>query len=184
VEKKRENGRMPEIYAFIDSTNLHLSIREQGWRLDYGRFRKYLFDKYRVTKALYFIGFLPTNRNLYASLRKSGYKLRFKPTSVNVEGEIKGNVDAELIFTAMATYAQYDKAIIVAGDGDYYCLIKYLKRRNKLLKIIIPDRNNYSWLLRRFSPDLVFMNGMRKKLEFRRTSKKSERHRLRTEPFG
>ena len=155
------------VYAFIDGTNLHLSIREQGWHLHYGRFRKYLNDKHGVSKAFYFIGFIPTNRNLYESLRKAGFKLKFKPTSVDIEGEVKGNVDAELILTAMRMLDKFDKAVIVAGDGDYYCLIKYLKRRNKLLKIIIPDRNNYSWLLSRFSGDLVFMNGMKRKLKYR-----------------
>jgi hypothetical protein len=34
------------IYAFIDSQNLNLAIRSQGWFLDFGRFRKYLSDKY------------------------------------------------------------------------------------------------------------------------------------------
>ncbi len=28
-------------YAFIDSQNLNLSIRDQGWVLDFRRFRKY-----------------------------------------------------------------------------------------------------------------------------------------------
>ncbi len=29
-------------YAFIDSQNLNLSIREQGWVLDFRKFRTYL----------------------------------------------------------------------------------------------------------------------------------------------
>jgi len=33
-------------YAFIDSQNLNLSIREQGWVLDFKKFRIYLKDKY------------------------------------------------------------------------------------------------------------------------------------------
>ena len=37
-------------YAFIDSQNLNLSIQEQGWKLDFKRFRKYLEDKYGITK--------------------------------------------------------------------------------------------------------------------------------------
>ena len=46
-------------YAFIDSQNLNLGVRELGWRIDDERFRKYLTDKYGVTKAYIFIGFLP-----------------------------------------------------------------------------------------------------------------------------
>jgi len=36
-------------YAFIDSQNLNLSIRNQGWVLDFRRFRRYLEDKCGVT---------------------------------------------------------------------------------------------------------------------------------------
>lgn len=35
-------------YAFIDSQNLNLAIREQDWILDFKRFRRYLEDKYKV----------------------------------------------------------------------------------------------------------------------------------------
>lgn len=153
-----------EVYAFIDGTNLYRSIKNMGWTLDYSRFRRWLKDRLGVTKAFYFIGYVYGQRALYYSLRRSGYKLRFKPTSVNKEGERKGNVDAELILAAVSQVKYYDNAVIVAGDGDYYCLVKYLKRQGKLLKMVIPDRNNYSWLLRKFSPDLVFLNETEKKL--------------------
>jgi len=43
-------------YAFIDSQNLNLAIREQGWLLDFKRFRVYLAEKYAVNKAFLFIG--------------------------------------------------------------------------------------------------------------------------------
>lgn len=48
-------------YAFIDSQNLNLSIRDLGWRLDFSRFRKYLSDKYQVSKAFVFIGYIEGN---------------------------------------------------------------------------------------------------------------------------
>ncbi len=135
--------------------------------LDYTAFRRYLADRFGVTKALYFVGYVPTERPMYNRLKRSGYLLKFKPTATNKDGERKGNVDAELILCAALRRQCYDKAIIVAGDGDYYCLAKYLRRRRQLLKIIVPDRHNYSWLLRRFGPDLVFLNGTKTKLEYK-----------------
>ena len=35
-------------YAFIDSQNLNLAIRDQGWVLDFGRFRKYFKEKVEI----------------------------------------------------------------------------------------------------------------------------------------
>lgn len=37
-------------YAFIDSQNLNLAIKNCGWELDFARFYIYLKDKYKVTK--------------------------------------------------------------------------------------------------------------------------------------
>ena len=127
-------------YAFIDSQNLNLAIREQGWILDFKRFRRYLEDKYRITKAFIFIGFVAQNKDLYTSLQKSGYILIFKQTLFLPDGKVKGNVDAELVLHAMIEYPNYDKALIVTGDGDFYCLVDYLLKNSKLLKLMIPNR--------------------------------------------
>ncbi len=131
-------------YAFIDSQNLNLSIREQGWVLDFARFRVYLADKYGIVKAFVFIGYLRENEPLYTSLRNDGYELVFKPTLLLPKGGVKGNVDAELVLHAMIEYTNYDKALIITGDGDFYCLVEYLLKKDKLLKLMIPNKNKYS----------------------------------------
>lgn len=162
--KTKENN-----YAFIDSQNLNLAILDQGWALDFGRFRKYLSDKYGVVKAFLFIGYVPTNQDLYTALQEQGYILIFKPTLVLKNGRIKGNVDAELVLHAMIEYQNYNKAVIVSGDGDFHCLIKYLKGRGKLEKLIIPNRSNFSSLLRGFLPyDVDFMNNLKGKLGYKK----------------
>jgi len=45
MDKTRNN------FAFIDSQNLNLGVRELGWLLDFKRFRVYLAEKYGVRKA-------------------------------------------------------------------------------------------------------------------------------------
>jgi uncharacterized LabA/DUF88 family protein len=152
-------------YAFIDSQNLNLSIREQGWVLDFARFRVYLADKYGIAKAFVFIGYLRENEPLYTSLRKDGYSLVFKPTLLLPEGGVKGNVDAELVLHAMIEYANYDKALIVTGDGDFYCLVEYLLKKDKILNLMIPNQKKYSSLYRIIRTEMVFMNDLRGKLE-------------------
>lgn len=156
-------------YAFIDSQNLNLAIQDQGWTLDFGRFRRYLADKYGITRAFLFIGYLPTNQNLYTTLQQQGYILIFKPTLVLSDGRVKGNVDAELVLHTMIEYTNYEKAVIVSGDGDFHCLIKYLRDRGKLEKLVIPNQRKFSSLLREFvTKDAVFMNNLRGKLEYRK----------------
>jgi uncharacterized LabA/DUF88 family protein len=152
-------------YAFIDSQNLNLAIREQGWILDFAKFSTYLRDKYGIDKAFIFIGYVPENQDLYTSLQKDGYILVFKPTLSLPGGGVKGNVDAELVLHAMIEYDNYDKALIVTGDGDFYCLVDYLIKNGKLLNLMIPNISKYSSLFRKLRPHMVFMNDLRGKLE-------------------
>lgn len=156
-------------YAFIDSQNLNLGVKSQGWNLDFRKFRLYLKNKYDVEKAYLFIGQMSGNEPLYESLKSMGYQLIFKPTTeYKVDGKIttKGNVDAELVLYAAAkVYDQYDNAIIVSGDGDFYCLVEYLKENHKLLHVMVPN-DKFSKLLRRFTKDIVRINQLRKKLEY------------------
>ena len=152
-------------YAFIDSQNLNLSIREQGWVLDFMKFRTYLKDKYGIVKAFIFIGYVPQNQDLYTNLQKAGYILIFKPTLSLPNGGVKGNVDAELVLHTMVEYQNYDKALIVTGDGDFYCLVDYLAKNDKLLKLMIPNMNKFSSLYRKMMPRIAFMNNLKSKLE-------------------
>lgn len=155
------------VYAFIDSQNLNLGIQDQGWKLDFRRFRVYLKDKYKVDKALLFVGYIPENVKLYDYLQRSGYELVYKPT-IETSKKTKGNVDTELVLWAAAReYGNYEKAVIVSGDGDFYCLIKYLEEKKKLLRVLIPNRKKFSSLLwNNFKNWLDYCNNLQEKLKY------------------
>lgn len=161
-------------FAFIDSQNVNLSIRDLGWRLDFGRFRVYLKEKYGVTKAFLFLGYIAENKDLYTYLQNVGYICIFKPTLKYKDGTTKGNCDAELVLETMIQYPNFEKAILVTGDGDFYCLAKYLIEKNKLQCILIPNRLKFSALLKwkLFRPFLQFMNNLKDRL----VVKKKEPH--------
>ena len=81
-------------YAFIDSQNLNLGVKSLGWNLDYNRFRIYLKEKYKVEIAYLFIGYIPQNQDLYDSLQKAGYVLKFKQFKINffLSGILKSSI--------------------------------------------------------------------------------------------
>ena len=155
-------------YAFIDSQNLYLGIKAQGWKLNYKRFRVYLRDKYGIEKAFIFIGYVAGNEGLYTRLQQDGFVVVFKPTlEIKKNGKItvKGNVDAELVLHTMIEYKNYSKALIVSGDGDFHCLIEYLVKKSKFFKLLVPNRKGFSALLRKFGSYAVFMSVLEKKLK-------------------
>ncbi|MDD3301543.1 MAG: NYN domain-containing protein [Patescibacteria group bacterium] len=154
-------------YAFIDSQNLNLGINKLNWKLDFKKFRVYLKEKYKISQAFLFIGFIPGNQNLYLSLKENNYILIFKPILFDNDRKPKGNVDADLVLQSMIEFNNYSKAIIVSSDGDFYCLVKYLYGNEKLLKVISPDVKNCSKLLKKTAKEkIVFMDNLRKKLEY------------------
>lgn len=155
-------------YAFIDSQNLNLGIQSLGWKLDFRKFRRYLREKYGVSIAYMFIGYVSANQDLYSSLQKMGYVLVFKPTIPDDDGNIKGNIDADLVLQAMIDFPKYDKAIIVTSDGDFYSLVKYLYNNDKLRFIMSPYVKTCSILLKKSAKEkIVFMDNLRQKLEYK-----------------
>ena len=166
------------IYAFIDSQNLNLGIRDCGWKLDFGRFYIYLKDKYHVSKAFLFIGYVAGNEALYTYLQQAGYIVIFKPTIPSLDDnhqlKPKGNVDAELVLHSMIQYPNYEKAIIVSGDGDFHCLVEYLQKQGKLAHVFIPNPKKYSALLRKFRKYFVYIHALDHKLSKRRKTKEGE----------
>lgn len=164
--KKTQNN-----FAFIDSQNLNLGIKDLGWKLDFDRFRKYLNEKYSVKKAYIFISYIPGNEALYTSLQNMGYICIFKPTLELNDGRVKGNVDAELVLHTMIQYKNFEKAVIVSGDGDFYCLVEHLIKENKLEMVLVPDEQKYSALLKKLSKPgkniFEFLNRKKNKLELK-----------------
>lgn len=163
MKKTQEN------YAFIDGQNINLSIRAMGWELDFKKFRVYLGEKYGVAKAYYFIGYVYGNDDLYNSLQSYGYVLVFKPTSLHKDGRLKGNCDAELVLQAMIDLNEYQKAVIVTSDGDFACLINYLRKKDKLQCVLAPSWGGCSHLLKRAAQkQIAFMDNLRGKLEYKK----------------
>lgn len=157
--QKRDNN-----YAFIDSQNMYLSIKNLGWEVDYKKFMQYLKDKYKIHKAFLFIGYLQKNQNLYTMFQNFGYTLIFKKCIRTKNRNIKGNTDAEMVLKTITEINNYDRAVIVSGDGDFYCLVEYLLKKNKLERLLIPDKKSYSSLYRRLQKHIAYLSDLKSKL--------------------
>ncbi len=161
-----------DVYAFIDSQNLNLGIQRAGWKMDWRKFREFLRNRYNVTKAYMFVGYVAEYEDLYNQLHEAGYLVVLKPTvemSQNSDDgesrpQVKGNIDAELVLYAMKEMPNYQKAIIVSGDGDFYCLAEYLAEKDRLLHIMTPNWR-YSTLLKPFEQYIIRLDQRRKELE-------------------
>lgn len=156
-------------FAYIDGANLHKGVKELGWDLDYKRFRTWLYEKYQVKTALFFIGLIPKNKALYTNLQECGFTLVFKEVIYDGEtGKPKGNCDADLVLRATRdTYeSHFEKAVLVSSDGDYASLVEFLKEKGKLGSILSPNNTKKcSILLKRTGAPIAYLNDQRSLLE-------------------
>ena len=152
--------------------------------MDWKKFRKFLYDEYGVEKAFMFIGYVPEFEAMYEQLHESGYLVVLKPTydmtrlrpeapdkgvdnkSKEEERPTKGNVDADLVLWAMKELPNYNKAVLVSGDGDFYSLVEYLDEKGKLLKLLTPNAH-YSGLYNKYESYVERLDTKRRELSYK-----------------
>jgi uncharacterized LabA/DUF88 family protein len=148
---KKENN-----IAFIDGQNLYMGtnlLEKDSWKIDLRKLRVFLNDKYKVKTAYYFLGYIQeNNQDLYNSIQESGFVLSFRKHNSAMLGKKKGNVDTDIVFLAMKKLYKkdnFDKIVLVSGDGDYKRLVDFLIEENKFKKLLSPNKKFMSSLYKK-----------------------------------
>lgn len=125
--------------------------------MDYKKFRVYLKDKYHVSEAYYFLGYVnEEQQELYNNLQKAGFIVSFKEHNPAMLAQKKGNVDTDIVFEIMKNLIEnktFGKVVIVSGDGDYKKVIDYLIKGNRFEKILFPNTNFASSLYKKLGSE-------------------------------
>jgi len=164
--------------AYIDGQNLYSGTKEINLAIDFKKFRIYLRDKYSIDEAYYFIGFLKEDEQaLYTNLQKAGFIIVFKEHSSLLIGKKKGNVDADIIFNSLRKMIEepedFDKVLLVSGDGDYKRLVDYLISKDRFLKIIFPNKKFASSLYKKITRKYFdYIENIRKYIEYKPRNRK------------
>ncbi len=76
----------------------------------------------------------------YLKLKKFGYELHLKPVKLYEQEDgstkRKANCDVDTAFYLMKEEDNFDRAIILSGDGDFLPALKYLKEQGKEIIIL------------------------------------------------
>lgn len=142
--------------AYIDGQNLYYGTKENNWKIDFKKFRIYLRDKYNVTEAFYFFGYIDEQQqSLYTNLQQAGFIVTFREHISTLKGQKKGNVDTDIVFEMMKALHErkdFNRILLISGDGDYKKVVDYLITCDKFKKILFPNRNAASSLYRQLAP--------------------------------
>jgi len=152
---------MKSLNIYIDGNNLYRSAKELGFKIDYKKLRGWLRQKYAAHNVYLFIGLVPERVSFYEYLQSCGYILVFKQT-VSVGEKIKGNCDAELVLKTVSDFytKAFSSCILITGDGDFGCLVEFLKENNAIDRVIAPDENKCSILIRNKNIEITFLNDL------------------------
>lgn len=160
--------------AFVDGQNLHLGTKDECWSVDHRRLRTYLKDKYDVDEAYYYLGFVSEEQqHLYEGLQRAGFILSFREHSLALKGRKKGNVDCDIVFDVMRKLVEgedFDKVLLISGDGDYKKLVDFLLKRKKFKKILFPNKEFASSLYKKLGGeyyDYLGSSDVRTKIEYK-----------------
>ena len=144
---------------YIDGNNLYRGAKELGFEIDYKKFYGWLRQKFNTSEDYIFIGFLENKKYLYQYLKNCGFILVFKETFL-VNEKVKGNCDSELVLKVVKDFytREFDKCILITGDGDFGCVIEFLEQRSVLSCVIVPDINKCSFLIKNKNLETVSLN--------------------------
>lgn len=157
--------------AYIDAQNVHKAIQELWWFLDWWLLFSYLKNKFEVSEVKIFFWYVQRHETLYTSLRKIWYTVVFKETLILPNGQIKWNVDIDIAIVATLDLLEWglEKMYLLTGDGDYNSLVDLFKKREKLGRVLIPNRQQASKLLKKSAwPDIQALEDLRFFLEKRK----------------
>ena len=189
-KNKKQSEKKPNI-AFIDGQNLYfgttkcsdcaealgkdlknMQLRDCScgfaWEVNLSKLRIYLKENYNVSEAYYVLGFLrEENNDLYNDLQKAGFIVQFKEHKEMFVSKKKGNVDTDIVFEIMKKLLEegeeFDKIVIVSGDGDYKKLVSYLVSKDRFEKILFPNKKFASSLYKELGSEIFdYLDGLKK----------------------
>jgi len=168
-KKLKAKGRKLCTYVFIDATNIIYGASDNAWKVDFKKLIKYLKERFRAKKVLYFAGLDQENKKqlkFYEKLQEFGYILRLVPVKTFSDGRKKADVDSRMTFEMMKSLNQYQQIVIMTGDGDFYWVLEYLLKIRKKVKLIAHQQSTAKELKQLFKGDFIPIKNIRHQIEF------------------
>lgn len=121
-----------EEYLFINHSNLLKNLRvaiDEGKKINVEDAKELEAIENHIGRTCF-----------YLKLKEFGYELYLKPVKFYYQenGSIKkkANCDVEMAFYLMKEKDNFDRAVVLSGDGDFLPVLKYLKDQGKEIIIL------------------------------------------------
>ena len=159
--------RAKTTYAFIDGANVGRGAEASGWKIDYAKLARYLATRFGADRVFYFSGTSdkPERIKLYEQLRQLGFEVLLTPTRRFSDGTTKADVDSRMTFEMMRMKDEYDRAVALTGDGDFYWVLEYLRKQKDRVALLSFGKRTARSLTRLFGPNATAFETIRQRVE-------------------
>ncbi len=161
-------------YAFIDASNIIYGAREEGWFIDQKKLFRYLKSKFSVSKAFFYYGKDSKNiekEKFLGKLKSFGYILRVKQIK-RFGNRQKANCDVDLTMDMLLKIKEYQRAIVLTGDGDFAPLFAYLLTKKKEITVISSPKRTAKEIRALLGGKVLSFDDLKYLLEFKKAKKR------------
>ncbi len=166
--------KLTTTYAFIDASNIIYGAREEGWFIDQKKLFQYLKNKFSVSKAFFYYGKDSKSQkkeDFLKKLKSFGYILRVKEIK-RYGNKTKANCDVDLTMDMLLKIKEYQKAIVLTGDGDFAPLFSYLISQKKRITVISSPKRTAKEIRTLLGGMILSFDDLRYLLEFKKAKKR------------
>jgi len=140
--------------VFIDDSNLYHAQKDAGWKVDWGKLKKFLGKYCNLLAYNYYVA-LPDRSDVdykstiaYLRYVKKAATIKTKPLKyIKVAKTVtrKGDVDVEIVLDVVRNIEKLDLVFVVSGDSDYLELKNWVVKDKKKGIVFIAFINNMAW---------------------------------------
>ena len=140
------NNRDLRVSIFVDGANMFYTQKKGlGWFFDPAKLLKTLKGEDELADAFWYMGVKSApearDENFLRFLAYAGYTVRTKHLKTIFDSETgetiqKANLDIEIVMDMFNTVDNYDKAILLSGDGDFERALELLRSRGKRICVV------------------------------------------------
>lgn len=194
---KKKSKKYGKTIVLIDAANIIYANKYLNWSIDHKKFIKYLKERYRVKKTIYYAGLERGNNKkekFYKNLKKFGFEVKIKPVVV-FKGKFywktfrcpkcnkrvskkfqapptkKANLDVDLTLDAITHLPEYNTLLLFSGDGDFSSLVDFLKAKGRKT-FVFSSMENCARKLRQAAFAFIELNQLKSILELEKKKRK------------
>ena len=105
------------------------------------------------------------DRAFKAELLSLGYELKLVRLKIFKDGKKKADTDSRMTFEMMKMFGEYDRAVVLSGDGDFYWVLEYLKDVKEKVWLLGMASRTARDLTKLFGPNFIHLGNVRKSIE-------------------